>query len=158
MPKPRSTKNLPASHAIAIQELKELESQPLCHRIAAQQLVNNCHLIDSQDESAVFQNSGRIARDFIDSYAASLAICDLMRGSFVIPAGCDKFKESALSILPRPETPRLHVSTQEIDRCLEGLARSDSAWNTWVSYRHKAARFCDASRAENEKGMSLETA
>lgn len=99
-------------------------------------------------------DSGRVARDFVDSYAASLAICDLERGSFKIPLACSNFQEAALTKLPSPSKPELHVSTPEIDRCLEGLAQSDSAWNTWVSYRHKALRFCEAARAENEKGAS----
>ncbi|KAG7135756.1 hypothetical protein HYQ45_006568 [Verticillium longisporum] len=50
----------------------------------------------------------------------------------------------------------LHVSTREIDSCLTALAKSDSAWNTWVSYRHKALRFCEAARADNEKAQNVE--
>ncbi|KAF4461679.1 nuclear membrane fusion kar5 [Fusarium albosuccineum] len=141
----------------ALEELQELESEPLCHRIAARLLINNCHLLDGQDEATIHIDSGRAARDFVDSYAASLAICDLERGSFVIPSTCFKFRESALAALPVPATPQLHVSTTEIDNCLEGLAHSDSAWNTWVSYRHKALRFCEASRADHEKGWSHPT-
>jgi hypothetical protein len=137
---------------MALNELQELESEPLCHRIAARLLVNNCHLLDGQDEATVHLDSGRAARDFVDSYAASLAICDLERGSFAIPSNCFKFREPALAALPVPKHPHLHVSTPEIDNCLEGLAQSDSAWNTWVSYRHKALRFCEVARAENEKG------
>jgi hypothetical protein len=88
----------------------------------------------------------------VDSYAASLAICDLERGSFRIPVSCSKFRESTLATLSASPIPQIHVSTVEIDECLEGLAQSDSAWNTWVSYRHKALRFCDAARADHQKG------
>lgn len=147
-------KRLSNMFTMALAELQDLESEPLCHRIAAQQLVNNCHLLDGQDEATIHLDSGRAARDFVDSYAASLAICDLERGSFVIPSSCLKFRESTLASLPVPKHPQLHVSTSEIDNCLEGLAQSDSAWNTWVSYRHKALRFCEVARAENEKGRS----
>ncbi|KAK7421528.1 hypothetical protein QQZ08_009943 [Neonectria magnoliae] len=140
---------------IALRELQELESEPLCHRIAARLLVNNCHLLDGQDEATVHIDSGRATRDFVDSYAASLAICDLERGSFSIPPSCFKFREAALASLPVPAQPQLHVSTSEIDTCLEGLARSDSAWNTWVSYRHKALRFCEVARADNEKAHNI---
>jgi hypothetical protein len=139
-------------YAVAVKELQELESQPLCHRIAARLLVNNCHLLEGQDETTVLTDSGRITRDFIDAYAASLAICDLERGSFAIPRSCAKFREPAIADIATPKTPSLHVSTAEIDKCLEGLAQADSAWNTWVSYRHKAVRFCEAARAANEKG------
>ncbi|KAF4979317.1 hypothetical protein FZEAL_4458 [Fusarium zealandicum] len=150
-----SARILMAVYSAAIQELHDLESEPLCHRIAARLLVNNCHLLNGQDEATVHIDSGRATRDFVDSYAASLAICDLERGSFVIPSTCSKFRETTLSALPIPAVPQLHVSTLEIDNCLEGLAQSDSAWNTWISYRHKALRFCEAARADHEKDENL---
>lgn len=151
----RDSSSLPQVYALALNELQELESEPLCHRNAARLLVNNCQLLDGKDEATVLTDSGRAARDFVDSYAASLAICDLERGSFRIPSSCAQFQEETLMRLPTPTKPELHVSTKEIDMCLEGLAQSDSAWNTWVSYRHKALRFCDAARADNEKGRHL---
>lgn len=140
------------NYEIAIKELESLASQPLCHQIAARLLVNNCHLLHGKDEARELANSGRMARDFIDSYAASLAICDLERGSFVIPRQCGKFQEEVLSKLSVTRVPHLHASTAEIDRCLEGLAQSDSSWSTWISYRHKAVRFCEIAKSDNEKG------
>lgn len=137
---------------MALHELHELESEPLCHRIAARLLVNNCQLLEGHDEATVLVDSGRLLRDFVDFYAASLAICDLERGSFVIPQSCSKFREPTLATLTSSHGFRLHVSTLEIDNCLHGLAKSDAAWNTWVSYRHKALRFCEAASAESEKG------
>ncbi|POR38305.1 Nuclear membrane fusion protein Kar5 [Tolypocladium paradoxum] len=142
-------------YVVALSELQELESEPLCHRIAARLLVNNCQLLDGQDEATVLTDSGRATRDFVDSFAASLAICDLERGSFVIPFSCSKFREAVLAGMPVPSKPLLHVSPPEIDNCLQGLAQSDSAWNTWVSYRHKALRFCEAARADNEKDQNI---
>ncbi|KAK1989091.1 nuclear membrane fusion protein Kar5 [Colletotrichum cereale] len=146
---------LPNIYAVAMQELQELESEPLCHRIAARLLVNNCQLLDGKDDATVLTDSGRQVRDFVDSYAASLAICDLERGSFVIPSSCAPFRERSLVNIPDSSIPRLHASPQQIDSCLSGLAKSDSAWNTWVSYRHKALRFCEAARADNEKAQSI---
>ncbi|EXM23161.1 hypothetical protein V3481_010309 [Fusarium oxysporum f. sp. vasinfectum] len=151
----QSEKRLSNVYTTALQELQDLESEPLCHRIAARLLVNNCHLLDSQDDAKVHIDSGRAARDFVDSYAASLAICDLERGSFRIPVSCSKFRESTLATLSASPIPQIHVSTVEIDECLEGLAQSDSAWNTWVSYRHKALRFCDAARADHQKDENI---
>ncbi len=144
---------LPRIYEVALNELQELEAEPLCHRVAARQLVSNCQLLDGKDEASVLTHIGRQTRDFVDSYAASLAICDLERGSFVIPAECSQFREPVLSGLPMLNEPRLHVTSKQIERCLTGLAASDSAWNTWISYRHKAVRFCEAARADNEKGM-----
>ncbi|CAJ2505550.1 Uu.00g129440.m01.CDS01 [Anthostomella pinea] len=146
---------IPNSYEVALSELQQLESEPLCHRIAARLLVNNCQLLEGKDEATVLTDSGRKIRDFVDSYAASLAICDLERGSFVIPRECSKFRESALGQLPLQNTAQLHVTSREIDGCLAGLGASDSAWNTWVSYRHKALRFCEAARADNDRAQNI---
>ena len=142
-------------YTVAIQELQQLESEPLCHRLAARLLVNNCHLLDGKDDATVLTDSGRVVRDFVDSYAASLAICDLERGSFEIPRECSPLREPALVRLSVPKQPQLHVSHSQVSDCLHGLSQSDAAWNTWISYRHKALRFCEAARADNEKGTLL---
>ncbi len=118
-------------------------------------LVNNCQVLEGKDEATVLTDSGRKIRDFVDSYAASLAICDLERGNFAIPKECTKFQEPTLSQLPIRNAAHLHVASAEIDACLSGLGASDSAWNTWVSYRHKALRFCEAARADNDKGHTI---
>jgi hypothetical protein len=139
-------------YTVALSELQDLESEPLCHRIAARLLVGNCQLLDGKNEATVFTDSARQIRDFVDSYAASMAICDLERGRFTIPSVCDKFREPTLGQLSIDGQARLHVTSREIDHCLSGLAAENSAWSTWVSYRHKALRFCEAARADQEKG------
>lgn len=142
----------PLIYQIALHELQELEAEPLCHRVAARLLVNNCQLLDGKDEATVLTDSGREARDFVDAYAASLAICDLEKGSFHIPSACAAFREPVLSTLPLlRDAAQLHVSPAQIKACLTGLGDSASAWNTWVSYSHKAVRFCEAARADHEK-------
>ncbi|KAI0120623.1 hypothetical protein BJ170DRAFT_589033 [Xylariales sp. AK1849] len=145
----------PTTYEVALGELQQLESEPLCHRTAARLLVNNCQLLEGKDEAAMLTDSGRQIRDLVDAYAASLAICDLERGSFGIPWECTKFRESTLSQLSVYDDAHLHVTSREIDGCLSGLAASDSAWSTWVSYRHKALRFCEAARADNEKAEHI---
>ena len=117
------------AYEMTLQELRQLESEPFCHRIAARLLVNNCELLEGKDEATVLTDSGRQIRDFVDSYAASLAICDLERGSFIIPRECANFREAVLSHLPLGNTASLHVTSDEIDSCLAGLGASDSAWN-----------------------------
>ncbi|KAL7621876.1 hypothetical protein AAE478_007376 [Parahypoxylon ruwenzoriense] len=114
-------------YEVALNELRELESEPLCHRTAARLLVNNCQLLEDKSEATVLTDGGRKIRDYVDSYAASLAICDLERGSFEIPRECSNFRESVLSRLPLQNPAQLHVTSAEIDSCLAGLADSDSA-------------------------------
>ncbi|KAI0433739.1 hypothetical protein F5Y09DRAFT_298057 [Xylaria sp. FL1042] len=151
----RVNTQLSTSYELALNELKELEFEPLCHRTAARLLVNNCQVLEGKDEATVLTDSGRRIRDFVDSYAASLAICDLERGNFAIPKECTKFQEPTLSQLSIRNDAHLHVTSSEIDACLSGLGASDSAWNTWVSYRHKALRFCEAARADNDKAQNI---
>ncbi|KAK4160070.1 nuclear fusion protein KAR5 [Cladorrhinum sp. PSN259] len=158
-PKPSELLQQHPSHSniytVALNELQELESEPLCHRVAARLLVNNCQLVDGKNEASILIDSGRQIRDFVDSYAASLAICDLERGSFTIPKECAKFREPSLSQIAMRHDPQLHVSPKEIGLCLSALAVNDAAWTTWVSYRHKALRFCEAARADNEKDQNI---
>lgn len=47
------------------------------------------------------------------------------------------------------------MSEAEIGLCLSAMATSDAAWSTWISYRHKALRFCEAARGENERDQSI---
>ncbi|KAI0477571.1 hypothetical protein GGR56DRAFT_692242 [Xylariaceae sp. FL0804] len=151
----KSVGHASSSYELALDELQELESEPLCHRTAARLLVDNCQLLEGRDEATVLTDSGHKIRDFVDSFAASLAICDLERGSFVIPRECAKFRETELSQLALLNTAHLHVTSREIDACLSGLGASDSAWNTWVSYRHKALRFCEAARVDNDRAQNI---
>ena len=123
----------------------------MCHRTAARIIANDCQILEGKDEASVLTDSGRQIRDFVDSYAASLAICDLERGSFFIPAECSKFREESLGRLPVSQQHDLHVSTEEIDACLTGLGKSHSAWITYHNYHDQALRFCEAARADNEK-------
>lgn len=153
----QSGSRLSETYSIALNELQDLESEPLCHRVAARLLVVNCQLLDGKDEATILTDSGRQIRDFVDAYAASMAICDLERGRFKIPIACEKFREPTLAQLPLSDQAKLHVESREIDLCLSGLGEESSAWSTWISYRHKALRFCEAARADQEKGASKVT-
>lgn len=138
-------------YADALRQLQQLESEPLCHRIAARLLVTNCQLLDGKDEATVLTDSGRLIRDFVEAYAVSLAICDLERGDFHIPSECSPFREPALIKVSAQRDFSLHVSSSQIQACISGLKSPDSAWGTYISYRHKALQFCEAARADQEK-------
>ncbi|KAI0120862.1 hypothetical protein F4776DRAFT_672635 [Hypoxylon sp. NC0597] len=125
----------PSPYEVALNELRELESGPLCHRTAARLLVTNCELLDGKDEATYLTDSGRMIWDFVAAYALSLAICDLERGGFHIPRECANFREPVLNGLPTQSPGQLH--------------------NTWVSYRHRAQRFCEVARADNEKDQHI---
>ncbi|KAJ4423098.1 hypothetical protein N0V82_002227 [Gnomoniopsis sp. IMI 355080] len=151
----QSGSRLSNTYSTALSELQDLESEPLCHRVAARLLVVNCQLLEGKDEATILTDSGRQVRDFIDAYAASMAICDLERGRFKIPTTCQKFREPTLAQLPLDDQAKLHVNPREIDLCLSGLGADSSAWSTWISYRHKTLRFCEAARADQEKAQNI---
>ncbi|TLD23714.1 hypothetical protein PspLS_06925 [Pyricularia sp. CBS 133598] len=142
-------------YADALRQLQQLESEPLCHRIAARLLVTNCQLLDGKDEATILTDSGRLIRDFVEAYAASLAICDLERGDFHIPSACSPFREPALAKVSAQGDLALHVSSPQIQACISGLKSPDSAWGTYISYRHKALQFCEAARADQEKTQNI---
>lgn len=146
---------LPNIYAVAIKTLEDLKSGPFCHQIAAVMLHNNCQLLEKIDDPNGSGHSGQKMTDFVDSYAASLAICDLERGSFSIPSACSKLQEESLRKLTNSGSTDLHVSTEEIEACLAGLGKDASAWNTWVNYKHKAYMICEAGKADSNKAQSI---
>lgn len=144
----------PEIYAKAMLELKRLEEEPLCHRVAAQLLMNNCQGLEDSTEPEYQLNSPQLQRHHVESFAASLAICDLERGRFIIPDACTLFTSSALIRAAGNMKGNLQVSAEQVGVCLEALGQDHSHWNTWLSYRDKAFLFCQASRIDIDKGMA----
>lgn len=136
-------------------ELKRLEEQPVCHRLAAQLLMNNCRGLDGVDAENYDFNSVHLQRHHVESFAASLAICDLERAKFTIPRSCSPFRSLALHQAAHDGKGRLEVSAEEVGDCLESFGQDQSHWSTWLSYRDKALLFCKAARLEIDKGTSV---
>lgn len=154
---PKSQK--PEMWATAISELQELKKKPSCSRLAASLLMNDCQLLDGVDGSKgghlPVGVEGRL-EDYINGYAASLAICDIEAAQGAIPESCEPFRETAL--LKRTEhrsTDSLHVSKDQIDQCMNGLIGVPTSWTSWTSSRDRATLFCRASRIDIEKGLQL---
>ena len=146
-----STARKPDIYTKAMIELKRLEEEPICHRVAVKLLVNNCQGLEDFREGEYQPESSRLQRHHVESFAASLAICDLERGRFVIPYACNLFTSHALQRAAEQGT--LQVSPEQVGECLEALGQDHSHWNTWLSYRDKALLFCRAARFDTEKGM-----
>jgi len=136
----------------AMLELKRLEEEPICHRIAVQLLMNNCQGLENIRESEYQFESAHLQRHHVESFAASLAICDLERGGFVIPSACLQFTSSSLTRASHEQEGNLHVSADQVGSCLEALGQDHSYWMTWLSYRDKALLFCRAARYDIDKG------
>lgn len=150
--KPHNDYGVTSRFTTVLEELKELETKPLCHRVASRILINNCKLVDGKNDATIYTHSEHTVRNFMDAYAISLALCDMERGSIPAPATCAQFEEDALVKLSMyTDEPRLHVATSEIRLCLAGLSETDTAWATWMSYSKHALDFCEAARSDNYK-------
>ncbi|KAG9245100.1 hypothetical protein BJ878DRAFT_541623 [Calycina marina] len=145
----------PEIYTKAMLELKRLEEEPICHRVAVQLLMNNCQGLENVGESDYEYNSAHLQRHHVESFAASLAICDLERGGFAIPTPCLPFTSSSLIQASRDQKGNLQVSPDQVGSCLGGLAKDPSQWNTWLSYRDKALLFCRAARFDVDKDQAI---
>lgn len=146
----------PEIYTKAMLELKRLEEEPICHRIAAQSLMNNCRGLENIGEKEDYQlNSFGLQRHHVESFAASLAICDMERASFTIPDACTPFTGSALRHYIIHASGKLQVSPEHVSVCLQALGQDPSQWNTWLSYRDKALLFCRAARLDIDKGTEI---
>ena len=138
--------------ARAANDIIALEGEPVCHTVAARFLADNCRILEGKDDATMLTESGRHIRDFLESFAVSLAICDLERGNKTIPDACTKFRETSLAQIPVQKAAHLHVTSDEIESCLSTFAGSAVIWGTYISHKQNALRFCEAAMSENSRG------
>ncbi|KAH8601289.1 hypothetical protein B0O99DRAFT_736507 [Bisporella sp. PMI_857] len=150
-----ATLRKPEIYTKAILELKRLEEEPICHRVAAQLLMNNCRGLENMGDSEYQFHSAHLQRHHVESFAASLALCDLERGGFIIPPACVQFTSSYLMRASHGAKGRLEVSPDQVGSCLGALGQDHSHWMTWLSYRDKALLFCRAARFDIDKDQAI---
>ena len=147
----------PKIYTNAIIELKRLEEEPLCHRMAAQLLINNCRGLEEIDEHNYDAKRSFLQRSHVESFACSLAICDMERARSPIPEQCAQYQSSSLVRAARDANSKLEVSPEQVGDCLNALTGNPNHWNTWLSYRDRALLFCRAARADIDKGLTDDT-
>ncbi|RKF64443.1 hypothetical protein OnM2_018058 [Erysiphe neolycopersici] len=144
----------PKIYMQATLELKRLCDQPICHRMAAYLLMNNCKGLDEIDEQTYNTNRGQIQQDQVDAFAATLTMCDMERAKFDVPKSCSHF--TSISLMKSAELKvDLKFSSQEVNNCLQGLGKNAKHWATWLSYRDTALLFCRAARLSIERDESI---
>lgn len=151
--RPQNLSRISQAAGRAANDIIALEGEPVCHTVAARFLANNCRILEGKDDATMLTDSGRHIRDFLESYAVSLAICDLERGNKTIPDACTKFRETTLAQIPVQPTAHLHVTSDEIQGCLSTFAGSAVIWGTYISHKQNALRFCEAAMSENSRGQ-----
>jgi hypothetical protein len=135
----------------AMIELKRLESEQTCHRLAAQLLMNNCRdVTEMSDKDSELSNA---QNHHVESFANGLTLCDLSRGKFAVSDACAPFTASALLRVYQGGKGKLDVTTQQTASCIEALAKDHSQWLTWLKHRDNALMFCRAIRLDIDKGM-----
>jgi hypothetical protein len=147
----------PKIYTKAMIELKRLEEEPICHRMAAQLLINNCRGLEDIDEHNYDTKSNNLQRSHVESFACSLAVCDMERARSTIPEQCSPYASSSLLQAARHTDSKLQVSPEQVGDCLNALDGNPNHWNTWLSYRDKALLFCRAARVDIDKGLSSDT-
>jgi hypothetical protein len=115
--------------------------------------MNNCQGLEESADGEYQLQGAHLQRHHVESFAVTLAICDLERGRFVIPQACIPFTSLALLRASRDVKGQLEVSPEQVGSCLEALGQNSSLWSTWLSYRDKALLFCRASRLDVDKGI-----
>jgi hypothetical protein len=141
-------------YASAMLQLKRLEEEPICHRVAAQLLMSNCQGLENINQKDYDLYSGRIQRHYVESLAASLAICDMERSSMVVPDACESFRLPSLLRASQEGDGKLQITQDEVGSCLEGLGKNPSHWLSWTSYRDNCLLICQVARSDIEKGLS----
>ncbi|KAK8903948.1 hypothetical protein QC760_007385 [Botrytis cinerea] len=142
-------------YSSAMLELKRLEEEPICHRVVAQLLMSNCEGLEDINQHEYDLYSGRVQRHYVESLAASLAICDMERSSMVVPDACESFRLPSLLRASQEAEGKLQVSQNEVGACLKGLGKDPSHWLSWTSYRDNCLLICQAARSDIDKDQSI---
>ncbi|CAL3962534.1 unnamed protein product [Diplocarpon coronariae] len=135
----------PEIYTEALIRLKRLESKPICHRVAAQLLVNNCRSLDGINEQAYQLDSDHIQTHQIETFTAGLTVCEMehLGLELDIPQSCSAFSSAALFEYARDHKRKLEVSHQQKDDCIKALSHGKGL-GIWLSYRDTAVMFCRA--------------
>lgn len=95
--------------------------------------------------------SDKMQRHHVETFAASLALCDMERGRFDIPNACRPFRSASLEDAIRG-SGSLDVNAKAVENCLKGLSQDHSQWSTWLSYRDTSLLLCRGASVDYGKG------
>lgn len=135
-----------------IEHLEALKTQPLCHRTAAELLMNNCKTLENANEQRSFPNIGNEQDHHVAAFAAALAMCDIGKYFDNSPSKpCSIFSGQTLFDARQGER-KLQWSAEEAHRCVKSLSKDHSHWTTYMHHRGNALMYCRAARADIEQG------
>ncbi|CAG8975672.1 hypothetical protein HYALB_00007875 [Hymenoscyphus albidus] len=141
----------------AMLELKRLEDEPICHRLAAQLLINTCNGLQTIDESTLQSTKARLQRNHVESFAAALTLCDMEGVNWEIPEPCMPLSSAAMHQALRQEQRTLVVPPDDVQACLTTLSQDHTHWMTWLHRRDSALLFCRAASVDMDKDQLFES-
>ncbi|KAH7346546.1 hypothetical protein BKA65DRAFT_585543 [Rhexocercosporidium sp. MPI-PUGE-AT-0058] len=138
----------------ALLRLERLEDQPLCHRIAAQLLMKNCHGLDGIDKQTYQLNSDHTQKHHIEAFTASLTVCEMEEVSFSVPESCLPFSSASIFHHAR-QIGYLKVSHEQTIDCKTAIHQNPSNQHIWSNFVTSATVFCRAARSELENDQHI---
>ncbi|KAF2243777.1 hypothetical protein BU26DRAFT_109008 [Trematosphaeria pertusa] len=153
----------------AIQILEKTNTQPICQRRAAMNLINDCRELEQQpnhddsktEEALEFQK---------DAYATRLAVCEIDRAKARIPDACSvatlsseachqkqgwRFYLQRRSHNSTTELCYPQASPKQVAACMKALHDKPQDWTSFSNARQNALTMCQASRDAMEREKTL---
>lgn len=143
-----------------------MESAPICNRLAALDLINNCKSLE-QSSDTVNPESEVILDEVKSEYAARLAVCELLGAKAHVPRECDILvpsvqacgKGRSSSFFSRQKKDSVEekycypgTTYAQLERCLRALESRSQSWTSYSNARQNAVVMCHASRDAIDRG------
>jgi hypothetical protein len=97
--------------------------------------------------------SGDLIQDYIDSFAASLAICDLKAADASITRSCESFQDSTLREIATTNIRGLHATRAQIGHCMKGLHADQNSWVSFNGNKETANSLCRTAKEDLSRGI-----
>ena len=138
-------------------ELKRLEDEPICHRLAAHLLMNTCRGLQNINEQTLESTKAKMQRNHVESFAAALTLCDMEGVSWDIPDSCLPLSSMAMHRTIQDRKSTLFVAPVQVQACLTTLSQDHAHWMTWLHRRDSALLFCRAASIDMDKDQLFES-
>ena len=170
--------SLPDSLRYTFNTLRNLDTKPSCHKVAAAALIHSCSTLEStlgetipRDNGEISQGADSIISGEINLYAARLAVCELSSAKAFVPAACEAFIPTVKTIKkptwagyltgkgaskPRKLHPEYDdITEQHLAQCLTGLESRPQSWTSFSNSKQNAVVMCHAMRGEIERDQQV---
>lgn len=124
--------------------VRDLESKPMCSRLAYKTVINACGTYDSSSDQ-IFQDSDDAVRAFRNLFAIQMTACVMEDAQQDMPAACQPLLQ------PLSRDPR-----HGIKDCLASMVDTQNYWSSYLHNLENGRFLCDTMRSRIEKEEQLE--